>query len=240
MRSRIHIYLIFFISFTFIKFKNESGFMYQVILLLCVLLPTLSFAQRNSYIGINLSPLLVNTLELRFEYQINRRLSFQLATGGRYQSVAINETPRIAPLEDYLQPENKAIFISMGMRFSGPQISDFPYISFDITHVHYWEEIVPRVSGGHPQLSTVNDTKLGVTATIGMVSRITPRIFLDVGIQFGYATPRSDLLAYYFPGMGYTTFGFSKWGVEGGHFQPILTLKYNLVKNRRLQLRKRM
>jgi len=204
-----------------------------------LLFPVLCWAQRNTYVGINIAPLLVNTLDLRFEHQINPLLSLQLATGMRFQQISPGETPRIAPLEDYLQPENKAIFLSLGARLTGPQTTDYPYISFDITHVHYWEEIVPRIPNGTQGFTSVNDTKLGAMVTIGMISRITARLFLDVGIQFGYAQPRNDLLAYYFPGMGYTTFGFSKYGVEGGHFQPILTLKYNLIKNRRMRLRNR-
>ncbi len=218
---------------------NESGFMFRMLMYVVLLFPVLCWAQRNTYIGINIAPLLVNTLDLRFEHQINHFISLQLATGMRFQQISPGETPRIAPLEDYLQPENKAISLSLGVRLTGPQPSDYPYISFDITHVHYWEEIIPRIPNRNQGFTSVNDTKLGLMITIGMVNRITPRLFLDVGIQFGYAQPRSDLLAYYFPGMGYTTFGFIKYGVEGGHFQPILTLKYNLVKNRRMRLRDR-
>jgi len=198
----------------------------------------MGWSQRNIYLGVNLSPLLLNTLDIRFEYQTSNFFAIQLATGLRVQNRELEEVPRLAPLKDYIQPENKAIFLSIGARLTGPRVNNYPYIAVDITHVHYWEEVIPRIQGGKPPIRTVNDTNLGATFTIGIVNRIYDRLELDAGIQFGFAPPRSDLLAYYYPGMGYTTFGFSRYGIEGGHFQPILTLKYNLIKNRRQQLRR--
>ena len=187
------------------------------------------------YVGINVAPLLVNTLDLRFEYPASNFWALEGGFGFRTQSRGINETPRIAPLKDYIQPSNRAAFLLLGARIFSQNSINYPYISFNFSMIRYEENIFPRNSTTTQPVSVANNI-WATTLTVGLVSRLAPRWDLDVGIQFGYSPPREDLLAYYYPGAGYTSFGFGKWGVEGGHFQPVLTFKYNLAKNKRLRL----
>lgn len=210
--------------------------MRHILLYALLLLPFLMWGQRDIYIGINVAPILVNTLDIRFEYPTTPFLALEGGIGFRAQGREIDETPRIAPLKDYIQPKNRATFLSLGARVFNAQTGNYPYISVNFSMIRYTEEIWPR-NTTPTQPIEVQDNVWATTLTIGLVSSLGPRWDLDLGIQFGYSPPRENLLAYYYPGAGYTSFGFGKWGVEGGHFQPIVTFKYNLVKNRRYRIR---
>lgn len=188
------------------------------------------------YVGINVAPLLVNTLDLRIEYPVSDFWALEGGLGFRVQSRDIDETPRIAPLKDYIQPKNRAAFLTLGARVFTRSTINYPYIAFNFSMIRYSEEVIPRNSPASLPIN-VEDNIWATTLTVGLVSSLAPRWDLDVGIQFGYSPPREDLLAYYYPGAGYTSFGFGKWGVEGGHFQPVVTFKYNLAKNKRWRLR---
>ena len=187
------------------------------------------------YVGVNVAPLLVNTMDVRFEYPVSNAWALEAGLGFRRQSRGINETPRIAPLKDYIQPKNQAAFLLIGARVFTQNSINYPYIAFNFSMIRYEENIFPRNSTASQPVN-VTDNIWATTLTVGLVSKLAPRWDLDVGIQFGYSPPREDLLAYYYPGAGYTSFGFGKWGVEGGHFQPVVTFKYNLAKNKRLRL----
>lgn len=191
--------------------------------------------QSQTYVGINVSPLLVNTLDARWEHQFNANLAIQGAVGFRSQDRAQGEFPRIAPLKDYVQFRNNAFFFSVGGRIFNRMLPKYPYIALDFTGVYYDELIQPRSSS--VKIQEVSNFKVGTTLTIGMVSQLFPRFYVDFGLQFGYASPRDELLVYYLPGMGYTTFGFGKYGVEGGLVQPVITLKYDLFKDKRQRIR---
>jgi len=201
-----------------------------------LLLPITTWGQKNMYLGINVAPWLVNTLDIRGEYQVTSFLAVEAAGGFRIQGRDIGQTPRIAPLKDYIQPKNRAAFFSMGLRIFSASTGNYPYISWQLSTLRYDEDIVPRNSTGTQPVNVVENI-WATTLTVGFVSTLSPRWDLDVGIQFGFSPPRDDLLAYYYPGVGYTSFGFGKWGVEGGHFQPVVTLKYNLIKNKRWRIR---
>ncbi len=209
--------------------------MHHIIWYALMVIPLFSWGQRDMYIGINVAPILVNTLDLRFEYPTSSFMALEGGLGFRVQGREIGETPRIAPLKDYIQPRNRAAFFSFGARVFTPQSGNYPYISLNFSMIRYSEDIWPRNATPRQPIS-VEDNIWASTLTIGFVSSLAPRWDLDVGIQFGYSPPREDLLAYYYPGAGYTSFGFGKWGVEGGHFQPVVTFKYNLVKNRRYRI----
>ena len=187
-------------------------------------------------LGINVAPWLVNTLDIRGEYQVTSFLAIEAAGGFRIQGRDIDQTPRIAPLKDYIQPKNQAAFLSLGLRIFSPSSGNYPYISWQMSAIRYDEDIFPRNSTAAQPVNVVENI-WATTLTIGFVNSLSPRWDLDVGIQFGFSPPRDDLLAYYYPGVGYTSFGFGRWGIEGGHFQPVVTFKYNLVKNKRWRIR---
>lgn len=190
--------------------------------------------QQRSYIGINVPSLLVSTLDVRTEHSLNERFALQGAFAVRTQGKEPNETPQIAPLKDYIQIKNRAMSLSLGARIFDRQFSEYPYIALDISGVYYNETIIPR---NKSKAIDVSDVKWGGTLTIGMVTELFERVHLDLGLQFGYSKPRNDLLAYYLPGLGYTSFGFGRYGIEGGHFQPVANIKYNLTKDRRRRIR---
>ena len=195
------------------------------------------YAQKKTFVGLNLAPLLVNTYDIRLEHQLSPHFAIQGAIGFRKQQRSAGENPRIVPLKDYIQFENQAISFSFGGRIFNRSALKYPYIALDITGVYYDELIEPRIINGGQNVLSVENFKIGSTVTIGMVSRLFSRVELDMGLQFGYAGPRDELLAYYFPGMGYTTFGFGRYGVEGGHLQPIVTIRYDLIKDKRSRIR---
>lgn len=206
-------------------------------LCLC-LLPLGLFAQKRTVVGVNFSPLLINTLDLRVEQQMNSIFSFQFAAGFRSQTVGENNSPRIDLLRDYIHVEDRGLFLSVGGRIfnSSPETYEYPYIALDLTGVYFKD-----VFSNHPDftepLKTFADWKLGGSMTLGFVITISNRLYADLALQLGYSPMRPYAESYYLGGLGYTTFGPNRFSFEGAHFQPIITLKYVLLRDKRERIR---
>ena len=204
------------------------------------IIPLLACSQGNTYIGLNFSPLIVNALDVRFESQLSPNFSLQLSSGFRYQNRDNGEPPGTGLLQGYSGLRNLGLHLAVGGRFFNRTEWEYPYIAFDVIGAYYKEKIVPlNTTPPAPQSRNVSGLKLGGSLTIGFMIKVAERFYLDLGMQMGYSPPRpkSDVLAYYLPGMGYSTFGFGRVGVDGGHFQPIIGLKYVLSRDKRERIR---
>ena len=202
-----------------------------------LLFPVFSQAQEGIYAGIQGVPLLFGTLDVSVEREVSPFLSLRIRGGGRIQGRQPGEVPQLAPLEDYIQRKNRAVFLSLGARVFDRTSYDYPYIALDLSGVYYSEDIYQENNG--TTVVHAEDFALGASLTIGMLSRLSSRFELDLGLQFGYSPPRDDILAYYYPGMGFTTFGFGRYGVRGGHMQPLVGIRYNFVPDKRSRIRRK-
>ncbi|MCI4666730.1 MAG: hypothetical protein MRZ79_01115 [Bacteroidia bacterium] len=203
--------------------------------LFIILFPALCFSQLRTHVGVNVPAALMGTLDLRSEIQLAPKFSLQLGSAIRHQNNELRSEPRIRALSNYVNLFNQGVSISIGGRLYEQDLSDYqyPFIAFDLTGVYYREWFVE--SGGTEKIE-VEDFRIGGTATIGFVVRITEYINADLGIQFGYSPPREDLLAYYYPGIGYMTFGLGALGVKGGHIQPLISFRYNIIRDKRQRI----
>lgn len=206
--------------------------------LVILLLPALCFSQLRTHVGLNLPAALMGTLDLRSEIQLAPKFSLQLGTALRHQNNEFRSEPRIRALANYVNLFNQSISLSVGGRLYEQDLSDYqyPFIAFDLTGIYYREWYLDAGLGGSNQKKQATDFRIGGTATIGFVVRITEYINADLGIQFGYSPPRKDLLAYYYPGMGYMTYGLGALGVRGGHIQPLISFRYNIIRDKRQRI----
>jgi hypothetical protein len=206
-----------------------------------LVIPTLIFGQYKIYLGINISPLIINTIDLNGEIQLSSFLALQAKTGTRFQNHESTDPPGLKFLSDYIQRKNKAAFLSLGVRLFNltPTEYEYPYIAFDVVGIYYSETILDTdaSTGGISIFRDVNGFRIGGSFTLGFVWRLSDRIHLDLGLQLGYAPQRKEINAYYFPGLGYSTFGIGVLSIKGGHIQPLISLKYNIFKDKRQRIR---
>jgi hypothetical protein len=205
-----------------------------------LLFPTLLFAQVRTHVGVNLGSLPLQALELRVDMEVAKHFALQIHTGFRSQNHDTDQPPRLGALATYVQPRNQSLFFSLGGRvFNRVGDYDYPYLALDAVGIYYNDK-VQRYN--HADRSVVTEEtqgfRLGGTMTLGFVLRISERLHSDLALQMGYTKPREDVLAYYFPGMGYSTYGLGIIGVRGGHVQPVISLKYNIVQDRRQRIRR--
>lgn len=169
-------------------------------------------------------------------------MSIQFGSGIRVQSRSGKDPVSFGFLSDYIAEENKAAYFSVGTRFSNPVEWDYPYIAFEVVGAYFNETIIPPVPDigqTNPLARNVKDFKIGINANIGFMLKLADRFYLDLGIEMGYTPPRPkhDVLAYYLPGMGASTFGLGKIGFDGGHVQPTFSIKYLIKKDKRIRIR---
>ena len=200
----------------------------------------LAIGQGNVHLGLNASPLIINTIDLQTEIQMNSSFALQIGAGFRYQNRREVDPSGAGFLTEYMAVRNLGSFLSIGGRIFNANEWDYPYLSLDLVGSYFNEEIrLPNNPGPNPQTRKVNGFKLGAKLTMGFMIRLSERYYLDLGMQMGYSPsrPKEDVLAYYLTGLGFSTFGLGRIGVDGGHFQPVVTLKYNLVKGKRQRIR---
>jgi len=169
-------------------------------------------------------------------------MALQVGTGFRLQSRSGEDPVSPRFLSGYIAEKNKAAYLSIGTRFSNPVEWDYPYIAFEIVGAYFNEIIIPptpNIGHSHPVARSVKDVKIGINANIGFMLRLANKLYLDLGVEMGYSPPRPkhDVLAYYLPGMGASTFGLGRVGVDGGHFQPTLAIKYLIKKDKKIRIR---
>lgn len=202
-------------------------------------LPAVVFAQKSTYLGINLASLATQSAEVRSEFQISRILSLQAATGFRFQQRDPGQKTFFQGLNPYIQQKNNALFFSGGMRIyeavSGRY--DYPFFAAEASLIYFSDEFLSTDASGSRVVVRSEGWRTSFTGAMGFVIRLGARTDLDLALQMGYAPPRRDLLSYYFPGTGYSTFGYAVVGFRGGHIQPQITLKYQIVRSRRDRIR---
>ncbi len=206
---------------------------------LCLLLlPLCLLAQQRTLVGLNFSPLLINTLDLRVERQVHPNVSLQFATGFRQQKVGENNLPRVSLLKDYIHVRDQGAFLSVGGRLfnATPNSYEYPYVSLDLTGAYYKDSYINHPDFDDP-VKTFQGWKLGGSMSLGFVIYLANRLYLDLGLQLGYSPMRPYTESYYLGGLGYTTFGPNRFSWEGAHFQPIITLKYVVLRDKRDRIR---
>ncbi|WP_409286227.1 DUF3575 domain-containing protein [Pontibacter sp. G13] len=188
-------------------------------------------AQSHLELGWNVGSLFIGTLDLKSELGVSPGINLRLGMGLRAQSYPIEQVAQNRIFAFYRQPRNLGSFISVGFRAWNPTDNpyQYPYLALDVVGIHYRETLLVRPNGqtpAHP--SNIRGWTAGISATLGFVLRLARKWHMDAGIQLGYAPPREELLSYYHPGIGFSTFGSGIIGIKGGHIQPILALRYTL------------
>lgn len=198
-------------------------------------------AQYRTYLGINVSPLILNTLEVRADMQLTPGFAVQSSLGMRLQRNLDGRPPSLGALSNFVGRQNYAGFLSLGARFINPADNryDYPFLAIDFTGLYLDEEylLTDQSGGGLPTPVAFRGFTFGVSATMGFVVYVSDRWRADLGLQIGYAPPRDDLVAYFYPGLGYSTFGRGIIGIRGGHIQPLIAFKYNILQDRRQRIR---
>ncbi|MEZ4826430.1 MAG: hypothetical protein R3C61_09065 [Bacteroidia bacterium] len=210
---------------------------------LLLLLPLCTFTQPKTDIGVNLAALLMGTGDVSANLQLTKGVSLQFGAGVRNQNrTDEGRVPGFQALTDFIQQKNRAAYLSFGGRLVNPVENEFeyPFIGFQLTGAWYQENLLPEDPlNNNPNAQSVSGFKLGFSTTIGFSLRITPLLYTDLAVQMGYSKPREDILAYYLPGLGYSTYGYGYIGVKGGHLQPVISLRYTLIKDRRVRIREK-
>ncbi|MDP5170278.1 MAG: hypothetical protein NWR72_08525 [Bacteroidia bacterium] len=201
---------------------------------ICILLfPEMILGQGSVYLGLQATPLSIGTFDVHAENRLTNTMSLYLGTGFRTQQIDRRE-PRVRLLNDFSNLGNTATFLTLGIRLFNPETGiDYPYVQFGLTGLWYRDRFLN--DAGEQEISS--DITWGPSATIGYVLNVNLRWTIDLGLQMGYSAPRTDLLAYYYPGLGFSTFGLGRYGVVGGHVQPVVALKYKIRLSDREKLR---
>ncbi len=188
--------------------------------------------QLGTHIGINAAPLAIGTLDIHAEERLSNTISLHLGAGFRTHEADRRE-PRLRILQDFYHLSNTATYLSIGIRLFNPETGiDYPYVQFSMTSAWYSDKFLS--ASGQEEWSRA--FTWGNSATIGYVINVDQRWQIDLGLQMGYSPPRRDLLSYYLPGLGYSTFGLGQYGVNGGHVQPVATIKYKIRVSKRERL----
>lgn len=192
-------------------------------------------AQIRTDVGVNLTPLLLNSLDVQAEWQLQPTFSLVAQTGIRYQTQEPDQPVTISPLSEYMQPRNVGGFVSLGGRFFNREVNEYqyPFIQLNLVGSYYDEELLNLDDDGNFYRSATRGFRVGVSSTIGFVIRVTNRASLDLAVQVGYTPPRDDIHIYYIPGMGYTTYGIDAISVKGAHVNPMFVFKYNIFQTPR-------
>ncbi|MDX2245391.1 MAG: hypothetical protein SF052_01340 [Bacteroidia bacterium] len=211
-------------------------------LVVLLLLPFCIYAQPKTDLGVNLAALMMGTGDVRADIHLTPGVALQLGAGVRNQNRnSEGKAPSFQALGDFIQQKNRAAYFSVGSRLTNPQedVYEYPYMGFHLTGVWYQENLLPEdpLNGNPAVVHSTSGFKLGISTTIGFSLRLTSTLYADLAVQMGYSKPREDLLAYYLPGLGYSTFGYGYIGVKGGHLQPVITLRYTIIKDRRMRIR---
>jgi hypothetical protein len=195
-------------------------------------------AQVRTDIGINLTPLLLNNLDLQAEWQFTESFSLVANTGLRYQTLNPEAEAPIRVLGEYVHPSNFGTYFAVGGRWFNHEVNEYqyPFIQVGLVGSYYEEDIFTRAADGNLTQRNASGVRLGLSTTIGFVIRITQRAHLDLAMQMAFTKAREDLLNYYMPGMGYTTYGLDAISIKGAHFQPRVVFKYNIRQTKRQRI----
>lgn len=203
-------------------------------LFVCLLsLSTPGLTQNGTFLGLQVTPIGIGTVDIHLEERLSNTISIHLGTGFRTQRLDRRD-PGVRILSDFSTLSNTGAYTSIGIRLFNPETGpDYPYVQFGMTAIWYRDRYLDNLG----TTIVAKEITWGSSATIGYVINFNTRWQLDLGLQMGYSPPRTDLLAYYYPGLGYSTFGLGRYGVVGGHVQPVVTLKYKIRLGKRERLR---
>lgn len=179
-------------------------------------------SEKSNYLGINLIPLVGNTLELGYELNIKPNLSVDLYSGYVFNSKLSSSLRK----ETQYDLENKSgFFIKIGARYNlRNDLKKFaPFIGFNIVNAIAIEKGIhdPDFDNNTPNDPILrNSYNMGLNGVIGITSPATKRINIDLGLQIG-TTLVNNLIDFhsYMPGMG-VDFG------SGLRLQGLLRIKY--------------
>lgn len=181
-------------------------------------------SEKSNYLGINLIPLIGNTLEFGYEINIKPNLSVDLHSGYVFNS---NLSSPLKKGTQYDLDNKSGIFIKIGTRFNlRRDLSKFaPFFGLNVVNAIAIEEGTfdsdfDIYTPNEPV--TRNSYNLGLNGIIGITSPATKRINIDLGLQVGKVIV-NNLLDFhsYMPGMG-VSFG------AGLRIQGVLRIKYRL------------
>ncbi len=181
-------------------------------------------SEKSNYFGINVFPLIGNTLELGYELNIKPNFSIDL-----YSGYVFNSKLR-SPLKKGTKYdlENKSgFFMKIGARYNlRSDLNKFaPFFGINIVNAMAIEKGVfdDDFDNHTPNERVVgNSYNLGLNGIIGITSSAIKRINIDLGLQVGKVV-LNNLLDFhsYMPGMG-VSFG------SGLRVQGVLRVKYRL------------
>ncbi len=182
-------------------------------------------SEKANYFGINLMPLLGNTLELGYEQNVKPNLSFNLSLGYVFNS-KLNSPFKIGTPYDL---KNKSgVFIKIGARYNfRKDLNKFAlFTGLNIVNAHAIEEgfYDPDFNNNTFNELVISESyNLGLNGIIGVTSPATKQINIDLGLQIGKVII-NNLLDYhsYMPGMGVD------YGIR---IQGVVRIKYRIKDN---------
>ncbi|RMG62499.1 MAG: hypothetical protein D6722_18415 [Bacteroidetes bacterium] len=209
--------------------------------LLCLLIASsLLPAQSRTYLGVNVSPLILNTLEVRADVEVSPGFALQSSLGVRFQRRPDEQPAFLDALTPFSNRHNYGAFLAVGGRFINPADNryDFPFVAIDLIGFYADDEylLADQGSGSPPEAVRDQRLSLGAMVTMGFVVYVTKRWRADLGLQMGYTPPPPDRVEYFYPGLGFSTYGRGIIGLRGGHIQPLISLKYNLIQDKRQRI----
>ena len=101
--------------------------MKKLLILLCLASFLPLSAQIRTDVGVNLTPLVLNSLDIQAEWQLQPTFSLVARTGLRYQTQEPDQPVSISPLAEYMQPRNMGSYLSIEGRFFNREVNEYQY-----------------------------------------------------------------------------------------------------------------
>ena len=144
-------------------------------------------AQEATWLGIQVTPLAIGTLDLHLERQLTPTISIHVGTGLRSQQIDRRE-PRVKLLSDFSNLGNTAAYTSLGLRLANPETgTDYPYVRFGLTGV-WFRDHFQTILGEQKRTQGI---AWGPSATIGYLIHFDNRWELDSWIADGLFCPQT-------------------------------------------------
>ncbi|MFN0201956.1 MAG: DUF3575 domain-containing protein [Bacteroidia bacterium] len=204
------------------------------ILILFVLITNGLYAQlkSNRYsIGINLTPLILQTVDIRVAKAIHQNLTVEAALGFRHQTRE-NIWEGYPLLSDYVHFKNNSQFAMLSFKFCDRYYDEYPYLALNTTFLRLNEYFADSLDNATQTIYEYKSNKSynwGISASVGYVFHLKSQLYLDASVQLGYASPKNHPEQYYLPSVGYSMYGTADlFSIKGLMLQPNLVLKYRL------------
>ena len=207
------------------------------LILMCLL--NLGFAQVRTDLGVNVTPLLLNSLDLQAEWQLTSTFSLVANTGIRHQTLGDDQQAPIRVLSTYVHPRNTGGYLAVSGRFFNKEVNEyqFPFVQFGFVGAYSTETLLKLNDVGDYEKVPARHFQFGITTTIGVTLKMSERAHADLALQMGFTQAREDINLYYTPGLGYTTYGIDAISIRGAHLQPMIVFKYNILQDKRQRIR---